>query len=94
MTIYELIKGEMTHNISLLELREIMKKKGKSKSYPMANAILFHHTHQQKTMSDVEKDALFHLFSIYHGGYLSFIEATTQNDAIWTFSSQNSSLFG
>ncbi|MEA2104331.1 MAG: hypothetical protein U9P79_06800 [Candidatus Cloacimonadota bacterium] len=70
LPIYEQIKRDLKPALSLLELREIMKKKGKSKSYPMANAILFHHISIRKSMNEVEKDALFHLFSIYHDGYV------------------------
>ena len=69
-SIYETIKDEMNDDITLLELRDLLKKYRKSKAYPMANAILFHHRKIHINMTEDEKNALFHLFQIYHDGYV------------------------
>ena len=81
--IYEQIKGEMWEDMTLIELREIMKKHRKSKAYPMANAILYHHQGMSVDLKEDEKDALFHLFQTYHDKY---VEISTRTRRTMRFS--------
>ena len=81
--IYEQIKGELYENITLIELREIMKKHRKSKAYPMANAILYHHRGMSVDLKEEEREALFHLFQTYHDKY---VEISTRTRKTMRFS--------